>query len=83
MHQVKDPQIFRENVRTKLRNILGDTEIVTNLEKGIFNSSLAKAKEKGVVKKWDNKYFVMIYLDLLRTIYINLKNERILNMLKL
>jgi hypothetical protein len=77
MHQIKDPQLFRENIRTKLSDILPDIETVTNLEKGIFNSSLAKAKEKGVVKKWDNKYFVMIYLDLLRTIYINLKNERI------
>ena len=68
MHQIKDPQMFRENVRTKLENILHNAEIVTNLEKGIFNSSLAKAKEKGVIKKWDNKYFVMIYLDILRTI---------------
>jgi transcription elongation factor S-II len=70
------------NIRKKLETILGDSEVAMNLEKGIFNSSLGKAKEKCIVKKWDNKYFVLIYLDLLRTVYINLKDERIRNKMK-
>ena len=77
MHQIKNPQQFRDNVRAKLAQILTDAEIATNLEKGIFNSSLGKAKEKCIVKKWDNIYFVTIYLDLLRTVYVNLKDKRI------
>ena len=82
MRQITNPLQFRENIRAKLTTIIKDLEIATNLEKGIFNSSLGKAKEKCIVRKWDNIYFVAIYLDLLRTIYVNLKNERILNMLK-
>jgi|UniRef100_A0A6C0EWS6 transcription elongation factor S-II len=82
MRQIENPTLFRENIRKRLENILGDCEIATNLEKGIFNSSLGKAKERCIVKKWDNKYFVVIYLDLLRTVYINLKDEIILNKMK-
>ena len=82
MRQITNPVQFRENVRNKFENIIGDLEIATNLEKGIFNNSLGKAKEKCIVRKWDNIYFVMIYLDLLRTIYVNLKDKRILNMMK-
>ena len=82
MRQITNPVQFRENIRNKFENIIGDLEIATNLEKGIFNSSLGKAKEKCIVRKWDNIYFVMIYLDLLRTIYVNLKDKRILNMMK-
>ena len=82
MRQIENPVLFRENIRKKLETILGDCEIATNLEKGIFNSSLGKAKERCIVKKWDNKYFVVIYLDLLRTVYFNLKDEKILNKMK-
>jgi transcription elongation factor S-II len=81
MRQVENPEQFRTNIRANINHILGDLEIATNLEKGIFNSSLGKAKEKCIVRKWDNIYFVTIYLDLLRTIYVNLKNPKIQSML--
>lgn len=50
MRQIENPTVFRENIRKKLEYILGNYEIATNLEKGIFNSSLGKAK-KGVLLK--------------------------------
>ena len=65
MRQISNPVQFRENVRTKLSTIVTDTEIAMNLEKGIFNSSLGKAKEKCIIRKWDNIYFVSIYLHLM------------------
>lgn len=82
MKQIQNPAEFRENVTSKLQDILGDNEIATNLEKGIYNHSISKAKSKCVVRKWDNHYFAMIYLDLLRTIFINLKDENILQKMK-
>ena len=51
MRQIENPAQFRENIRKKLETILGDSEVAMNLEKGIFNSSLGKAKEKCIVKK--------------------------------
>ena len=33
-----------------------------------------EAKRKKILKKWDNKKFLQLYMDRLRSIYINLKN---------
>jgi DNA-directed RNA polymerase subunit M/transcription elongation factor TFIIS len=48
--------------------------------KGVHNWSLKEATNKKVVKKWDNPFFVQIYIDHLRSIYINLKNDRLIKM---
>lgn len=82
MRKIENPVEFRENIRKKFTEILEDDIISLNLEKGIYNNSLQKATSHNIVKKWDNEFFVQIYIDLLRTIYINLKNERILNLMK-
>lgn len=75
MHKIENPEDFRGNVANNLKKILDDEVICSNLEKGIFNYTLEHADKLNVVKKWDNNYFVKIYLDRLRTICVNLKNE--------
>ena len=82
MRVINDSEEFRANVVTKLKIILEDGVICSNLEKGIFNYTLEHADKLNVVKKWDNSYFVKIYLDRLRTIYINLKDEGIKQSMK-
>ena len=69
---IKNPDIFRINVRKKLNETLKDDKNSTNLEKGIYNYCLKEADRRKVVKKWDNKYFVQIYVDHLRSVYNNL-----------
>jgi DNA-directed RNA polymerase subunit M/transcription elongation factor TFIIS len=44
-----------------------------NMEKGVFNYTIKEATSKKIIKKWDNPYFTQIYIDRLRSIYINLK----------
>ena len=44
----------------------------TNLEKAIFNYCIKIAKEKKIVRKWDNKYFVELYINRFRSIYSNI-----------
>ena len=70
---------FRENVRNKLDEIIKNEKHSINLEKGIFNFALNEAKNRKVVKKWDNPYFVQIYIDRLRSIFTNLKNNILLH----
>jgi hypothetical protein len=70
---IKNPDTFRNNVRSKLDAILKNTKHSTNLEKGIYNYSLKEADLRKVVKKWDNKHFIKIYVDHLRSVYNNLK----------
>ena len=58
--------------------VLKNEKNSTNLEKGIFNFALSEAKNRKVVKKWDNPYFVQIYIDRLRSIFTNLNNPTLL-----
>ena len=83
MRKIEKPKEFRENIITQINNILENSKISANIEKGIYNYSIKEADSKNVVKKWENNYFVQIYLDRLRTIYFNLKNnETFLKMIK-
>ena len=80
--KISDPETFRNSVRNKLSDILHSVTSANNLEKGIYNNSLEIADKKNVVKKWDNQIFVNIYIQKLKIIYINLKNESLLQRIK-
>lgn len=81
MRKIENSDKFRCNIRAKLNEILQNEKNSNNLEKGIFNYSLNEAKNRKVVKKWDNPYFVQIYIDRLRSIFINLDNKKLLEQL--
>ena len=75
---ITNPEVFRENIVRKLQQFFSKESYSKNLEKGIFNWSLKEAKNRKVVKQWNNIYFVRIYLDHLRSIFNNLKNNHAL-----
>lgn len=75
--QIENPTAFRNNITDKLYKIIKNKKISLNLEKGIFNYSIKTAKEKNVVRKWENKYFVTIYVDKFRSIIRNLDKNSI------
>lgn len=72
IHIIDNPEEFRENIKSKLANIINHEKKSNNLEKGIFNYTLKEADRYKIVKKWENPSFVQIYLDRLRSILINL-----------
>jgi len=75
---IPNPETFRVNIRHKLSQILStdDDMISGNLEKGIYNYAIKKASTLNIVKKWDNPSFVNLYIDRLRSVYMNLKNPQ-------
>jgi DNA-directed RNA polymerase subunit M/transcription elongation factor TFIIS len=77
MQKISNPEQFRENVRNKMSPILkcNDHNIVLNLEKGIFNYAIKEATQRKIVKKWENPRFVQLYIDRLRSIYLNLNSQ--------
>jgi transcription elongation factor S-II len=81
MRKISNPEDFRSKIRVKINAILKNEKHSLNLEKGIYNASLKEANNHKVVKKWDNPHFVQIYLDRLRSIYLNLNNKEILEQL--
>jgi DNA-directed RNA polymerase subunit M/transcription elongation factor TFIIS len=82
MLSISNPDKFRENVRGKLKPILGDETLSINLEKGIYNYAIKEANSRKIIKKWDNVYFSQLYIDRFRTIYLNLKNKYLLEQIR-
>ena len=75
LRKIENPDTFRSSVREKLNVYFNNEKHALNLEKGIHNWALKEATNRKVVKKWDNPYFMRIYFDHLRSIFINLKNN--------
>ena len=82
MRNIANPTEFRTNISNKLNAIIEDDTLCVNVERGVFNYSLKEASSKKIIKKWENPRFVQIYLDRLRSIYINLKDTSFLNRIK-
>lgn len=86
--KIKNPVLFRENMQKKLYTLIRRKNCALNLEKGIYNFAIREAKKKKIVRKWDNPYFSILYLDKFRSIYLNLnkksmiKNKNLLSRLK-
>jgi DNA-directed RNA polymerase subunit M/transcription elongation factor TFIIS len=78
MYVIENPETFRQNVRAKLSLVIHDDVITTNIEKGVYNYAIKEANSKKIIKKWNNPYFSQIYVDRLRTLYVNLKNPDLL-----
>uniref|UniRef100_A0A6C0CQQ8 TFIIS-type domain-containing protein n=1 Tax=viral metagenome TaxID=1070528 RepID=A0A6C0CQQ8_9ZZZZ len=73
--KVTDPVEFRKNLVGEFRKIIKDKKkqsISINLEKGIYNWTIKEATKKKVVKKWENKYFIQLYLDKFKSIMKNI-----------
>ena len=79
MIKISNPEIFRENIKKKFEKILNNATHADNLEKGIYNKTIQDATKKLVVRKWENVYFIQLYIDKVRTIYINLQLPEVLN----
>jgi len=77
-YKISDPQTFRENLQKKLFDILQDETMSINTEKAIYNYAIREATQRKIVKKWENRSFVHIYVDRTRTVWHNLKNNAFL-----
>ena len=70
---VEDPDHFRNVVVKRVNVILPSKEMCINIEKGILNSCIQKAKKDKIIRKWTNQDFVILYIHKLKSIMMNLK----------
>ncbi len=78
MRSIDNPIEFRANICAKIRILLDEglsVQSVENMEKSIYNYCIKDAGSRNIVKKWDNPFFVQLYLDRLRSIYLNIKQS--------
>ena len=72
---IENPENFRINIRKQIDKKLNNEKASLNLEKGIYNYTLKEAENRKIVKKWDNKFFVQIYINHLKSILSNLNTK--------
>lgn len=77
---IVNPVEFRNNTIKNIENVIGFKH-ARNIEKGIFNFAVGLAKKKNIVRKWDNKVFVMLYISRLKMIITNIKDDNVKNMI--
>ena len=82
MHGIENPTEFRLNIKKHLLKLIDDPKIINNIEKGVYNFAIQEATKKKLIKKWDNPYFVILYKDKLRTVFINLSNQDLVSKIK-
>lgn len=86
MRKVDNPEVFREKVVNKIVDKLEScgvvstnyTKMANNLEIGVYNYAIKQSTDRLVVKKWENIYFVQLYMDKLRSIFANLGTSTML-----
>ena len=78
---IPNSEYFRDKIRDKIETKLGCKNSSINLEIGIYNYAIKEADRRKIVKKWDNKAFVRIYLNHIKSILTNL-NENIIEQIK-
>jgi len=77
MYIITDSKTFRKRCVAKINDTVDNSLLSENIEIGIFNRSVQIAKEKQVIRKWTNKFFVEIYLSKLKSVLANLSKELI------
>jgi transcription elongation factor S-II len=87
MFEIYNPSAFRQNIIQKIHDLMNrppTDKLAVNIEKGIYNHTIKEATAHKIIKKWDNRYFVQLYYDRMKTVYLNLKtspqlHEKLLN----
>jgi transcription elongation factor S-II len=74
MLSIDQPELFRNNLIHKINDIILDDSLSRNIERGVYNFALKEATTRKILKKWDNRDFVQLYIDRMRSIYLNIQH---------
>lgn len=78
---IEYPDEFRNQIKKKIAPLIDNQEIAaSNIEKSVYNWAIQAATKQNIVKKWTNPFFVTLYIDRLRSVYINLKKPEVANL---
>ena len=72
---IDEAEAFRSYVCKSLQTIIKQEDKSQQIETEIYLQSEAEANRRKVHINWHNTYFVHIYVDKLRCLYFNLKNN--------
>jgi len=68
------PDTFRASMRRSFQHRFEmDEKAATNVEIGVYNYAIREANKERIVKKWENKNFTHLYMDRMRSLWMNLQ----------
>ena len=75
--KVENPDLLRKNVCNMFKEkfMIDNENTCRNIEISIFNYTLREATTKKIVKKWENKYFVQLYINRLKSLTSNMESN--------
>lgn len=82
MRLITNEDLFRKDITKKLDNVINNKKLSKQLECSILDYASKEANQLKIIIRWDNAEFTQLYIDRLRSIYYNLKNEKLLYDLK-
>ena len=62
----------RTKVRTKILKILNNSAMAENMEKACLNACIRVGRNKKIICKWENKTFLMLYINKVKQILYNI-----------
>ena len=78
MRKITDSGSFRNGIIETLNKRINNMDLSTELEKNIVDYATKEALNHKIVVKWENPSYVQLYLDKIRSIYLNLSNEKLI-----
>jgi DNA-directed RNA polymerase subunit M/transcription elongation factor TFIIS len=81
MKPIANPDVFRATIVDSISKVVKCDKKARNIEKSIYNKCLEEATKKIIIKRWDNKMFVLTYINKFKHVYFTLKNPEIIEKL--
>src|SRR5210317_354910 len=78
MRKITDSDSFRNGIIETLNKRINNMDLSKELEKNIVDYATKEALNHKIVVKCENSSYVQLYLDKIRSIYLNLSNEKLI-----
>ena len=82
MRIVENPTLFRETIRSTLNQKILNESTTLIIENGIYNYTIQECTNRKIIKKWNNPFFVEIYISKFKTLMSNLDTEYVHELIK-
>lgn len=77
--KIKNEEKYRKQIVNVFNTIIKNKKKSIKIEKGIYDYTVMKAKEKSININWLNELFTLIYITKIKSIYFNLKENNTVN----
>jgi transcription elongation factor S-II len=82
MRIVENPTLFRETIRTTLNSKLHNESTALIIENGIYNYTIQECTNRKIIKKWNNPFFVELYVSKFKTLLFNIETDHVQELIR-